>query len=167
MAFQLTVSEDGWHADVFRRGDAYLVIINFGYNPEIKTTYSVMTGLEPLPGGDMEHFFCIIANNANNEKETFFSGSQTIDLFPKTTRELVLNMVLGTTKTLLDTAKCQSIRHSTRDADLPQKALVKHMLIVRVIETCGYEIRKPDPYHGRHIWWAERLPLGEVGLKGD
>jgi hypothetical protein len=50
MAFQLTVQEDGWHADVFRQGNAYLVVINFGYNAETKTTYSVMIGLEPLPG---------------------------------------------------------------------------------------------------------------------
>jgi hypothetical protein len=163
MPFQLTVSEDGWHADVFRRGEAYLVIINFGYNSETKTTYSVMTGLEPLQGGDMEHFFCIISNDAENQKETYFSGAQTVDLFPKSTRKLVLDMILGTTKTLLDTAKCQSIRHSTHDADLPHKALVKHALIVKVIETCGYEIRKPDPYHGRHIWWAERLSSGAVG----
>jgi hypothetical protein len=56
MAFQLTVSEGGWRADVFQKDGAYLVTINFGYDSETRTTYSVVVGLEPLPGGDMEYF---------------------------------------------------------------------------------------------------------------
>jgi hypothetical protein len=156
MAFQLTVREDGWRADVFRQGGCYLVVINFGYDPETKSTFSVMIGLDPLPGGDMEHFFCIIENTADNEKKCYYSGANTGKLFPKETRKLVLSMVLSATHSLINAAQCSSIKHSTHDANLPQKALVKHILIAEVFESCGYVINRPDPYHGRYIWWAER-----------
>lgn len=142
---------------MFRDGNAFLVVINFGYNSETKTTFSVMIGLSPLPGGDMEHFFCIIANNADNSKEEYFSGLQTKGLFPPDARKLVLEMVLSATQSLISTAQCSSIRMFTHDADMPKKALIKHTMIAKVIETCGYAINKPDPYHGRHIWWAERI----------
>ncbi len=165
MAFQLTVKEDGWRADVFRDGGTYLVVINFGYDPETDTTFSVMTGLDPLPGGDMEHFFCIVENNGSNEKKIHYSGAETMGLFPKETRKLVLSMVLSATRSLINTVKCENVRHFTHDADLPHKALIKHILIAKAVESCGYAINKPDPYHGRHIWWAERLSMGLVDTK--
>jgi hypothetical protein len=50
MAFQLTVQEDGWHADVFRQGNAFLVVINFGYNAETKTS-PASTLFQGMEGG--------------------------------------------------------------------------------------------------------------------
>src|ERR1035437_7864615 len=81
MSFQLLIDETGWRADVFQRGGAYLVIVNFGYDPVIDHTYSAMVGLEPSPGGGMEHFFCIIdADNVNETETTHHSGLHTTNL---------------------------------------------------------------------------------------
>lgn len=157
MAFELTIEADEWRADVFRRGNAFLVVVNFGYDPLINHTYSAVVGLEPLQGGDMEHFFFIIdADNANGTETTYYSGLQTVGLFPKETRNLVLKLVLSATKSLLDTAQPAQVRRFTWDANPPEKALVKHLAVAEVFETCGYAMRTSDVYHGRYVWWAER-----------
>ena len=148
-AVSTTVTEDEWHADVFRQGNAYLVVVNFGYNPEAKTTFSVMIGLEPLPGGDMELFFTVIANGANNEKKEYHSGADTVGLFPKEARRLVLKIVLSATKSLINTAQSKNVRFFTFDADPPEKALVKYgMIAIMCLKRAGMQLINPIPTTG-------------------
>src|ERR1700694_917788 len=153
MALQLLIDENGWRADVFRRGGAYLVIVNFGYDPLTDHTYSAMVGLEPLPGGGMEHFFCVIdADNVNGTETTYHSGLHTTVLLDKAARRVVLDLVLMATKSRLDEAQPDSVQRFTWGAHAPDKAIVKHLAVARVIETCGYTARTSDTYHGRHVW---------------
>jgi hypothetical protein len=167
MAFQLLIDKDGWRADVFQRGGAYLVIVNFGYDPVTDHTYSAMVGLEPLPGGGMEHFFCIIdGDNVNGTETTYHSGLHTTNLLDKAARRVVLDLVLMATKSLLNAAQPDVVQRFTWDANAPDKALVKHFAVASVIETCGYKARASDTYHGRHVWWAERRTNKDVEVEG-
>src|SRR5258708_8647556 len=116
MALQLLIDEDGWRADVFRRGGAYLVIVNFGYDPVIDRTYSAMVGLEPLPGGGMDHFFCIIdADNVNGTETTYHSGLQTANLLDKEPRKSLLAFFLIATTSLLNQPRPAPLHRSTYD----------------------------------------------------
>jgi hypothetical protein len=168
MAFQLLIDAAGWHADVFRRGGAYLVIVNFGYDSVMDHTYSAMVGLEPLPGGGMEHFFCIIdADNVNGTETRHFSGTKTTGFLDKATRRTVLELILMATRSLLNEAQPDRVQRFTWDAHAPDKALLKHFAVAKVIETCGYTVRTFDTYHGRHVWCAERPTVTDVGDDGE
>ncbi|MCP1754396.1 hypothetical protein [Bradyrhizobium elkanii] len=167
MAIQLLIDENGWRADVFRRGNAYLVIVNFGYDPVIDHTYSVMVGLEPLPGGGMEHFFCVIAaDNVNGIETTYHSGLETANLLDKEARKSVLALVLMATRSLLNEARPDAVQRFTWDANAPEKALRKHFAVAKIMETCGYTPRTSDIYHGRYVWWAERRTETGVEVHG-
>lgn len=166
MAFEFTIATD-WHAEVFRRGSAYLVVVNIGYDQEIDHTYSVMVGLDGAPVGGLELFFSIIdADNGNNTSTELFSGLDTLALLTKDQREAVLKTALDATKSLLNQVNPERVSWFTWDANLPHKAMVKYLRLARMFQMCGYEVHTGDVYNGRHAWWAERARSGGVGNGG-
>lgn len=166
MAFEFTIQTD-WHAEVFRRGNAYLVVLNIGYDKVIDHTYSLIVGLEPAIGGGMEYFFSIIdADNRNNTEEAIYTGLGTSDIFTKDQRLQTLKALLDATKYLLNQVNPDRVTWFTWDANLPTKAMAKYLQVAHIFEMCGYVVRTSDAYHGRHTWWAERTRGGAVAQGG-
>lgn len=166
MAFEFIIATD-WHAEVFRRGSAYLVVVNIGYDQEINHTYSVMVGLDMAPAGGLELFFSITdADNLEDTDRRLFSGLDTRDLLTKEQREAVLKTALDATKSLLNQVNPERVSWFTWDAYLPHKAMVKYLRLARMVQMCGYEVHAGDVYNGRHVWWAERARGGGVGEGG-
>lgn len=166
MALDFTIAVD-WHAEVFRRGSAYLVVLNIGYDADIDHTYSLIVGLEPAPSGGMEFFFSILdADNSTNTEAELYSGLHTTHLFTAGQRSAILKAMLDATKSLLNQVNSERVSWFTWDTNLPPKAMAKYLRLARTFEMCGYEVHTGDAYHGRHVWWAERAPGGGVGEGG-
>lgn len=157
MPYVSTIQHD-WHAEAFRRGNAYQVLVNVGYDDALQQTYSISVGLEPQPGGGMEYYFCfIVADEIKRTEQVCWCGLDSQDILPKEQRGAVLRAILHATRLLISQVNPAIVNWCTWDANPPDKALRKHILIARVFELLGYEIGHPDAYHGKHIWWAERL----------
>lgn len=167
MALEFTLASD-WHAEVFARGGAYLIIVNVGYDTVIDHTYSLTVGLEPAPVGGMECFFSIDdADNASNTQNSLYSGLETKNLFTKSQRATILKAVLYATKSLLNQVNPERVSWFTWDPNLPGKAMSKYLQLAHTFEMCGYEVHVGDAYHGRHAWWAERARGAGVGQGGQ
>jgi hypothetical protein len=165
MPFSIRIRPEDAHYDVFQRGNAFLVLANVGYDSDTDRTYSVLLGLEPLAGGDLEYFFCLIeADNVAGTQHEYWSGKDLPQCIDKPSRKPILNLVLRATKALLNATSPTRVQMSTWDAYLPDRAAHKHFLVARVFEMCGYEVRNGDPYHGKRVWWMERRIKADVGL---
>lgn len=157
MAFVRTISPDDFQFETFKNGNAWLVVVSIGYDDEFDITYSLVVGLEPAAGGAVEYFFQIVeADGETGGEHVYWSGKDTRFL-KKDDRKIVLAAVLTATRMLLTSASPKRVEMITHSPDPPDKALVKHHLIGKVFASCGYEVHSADPYHGRRVWWMERL----------
>lgn len=157
MAFVLTLSDQEQSATVNARGTDIVVIVPLGYDDVRPLVYSLMLGLSPMAGGDLEYFFCIIeANSQDNTETQLWSGVDTRHLFSREDRNAILKGLLGATEMLINAAKPAKVTMCTIDTGAPEKADRKHLLVARMFETCGYDVQCADPYHGRRIWQMER-----------
>lgn len=170
MAYISLIQQD-WHAEVFRLGNAYQIVLNVGTDPAINRTYSIALGLEPLPGGALEFYFYIIAlDETDGEYSRYWSGLDSENILPKVQRGAILRAILHATRTLLSQVNPATVNWCSWDRNLPEKALFKYSQIVRVFEACGYRVEAGEPHHGQLFWSAERLnppsfPFDEV--EGD
>lgn len=157
MAYVSTIKND-WHVEVFRRGDGYQIIVNIGHDSDIGHTYSVVVGLDMAPGGYLElYFYLVDADDINVTEECCHCGIQSNKFIPKVQRGAIRRAILHATKSLIGQVNPSVVYWCTWDADLPEKALDKYIEVGRVFTTLGYDVKRGDPYHGRHIWYAERL----------
>ncbi|MCW2317972.1 hypothetical protein M2322_003537 [Rhodoblastus acidophilus] len=157
MAFVRIIEETTFQSDVFRDGNEWAVIINIGYDDELPLNYSLVVGLSPMAGGDLEYYFYMVeADSANDREEIYWCAQRVARLVPAEDRVIVLGSLLTATKALLDNARPERFDMVTRDANPPEKALVKYHLIGSVFEACGYNVNVADPWHGKRIWWMER-----------
>jgi hypothetical protein len=132
-------------------------VIPLGYDDTRPLSYALLIGLEPLPGGDVEHFFCIIETDTQTRIETrFWSGADTRDIFAGVDRKIVLEAVRAGTTQLLGALPHPRIFCCTHDAHLPEKALKKHFFIAEVFKICGYEPKEQPVLLGKKSWWMER-----------
>ena len=146
MAMEFTIQTD-WHAEAFRRGSSYLVVVNIGYDTVIDHTYSVMVALDTAVGGGVDYIFCILdADNKANTEQQLFSGLDTTRIFTKEQRFAILKAVFDATKLLLNQVNPERVSWFTWDADLPQKAMVKYLQLARTFEMCGYQVHASDVY---------------------
>jgi hypothetical protein len=165
LAYVSTIQED-WHAEAFRRGNAYQIVVNIGHDEATNCTYSIALGLEPQPGGAMEYYFCIIVYNGNTDEETScFSGLESTNILPQVQRGAVLRAFLHATRLLLIQVNPANVNWCTWDQNLPEKALRKYLLIARVFESAGYRVESAAPHNGQYFWHAERL--NEPGFPFD
>ncbi|MFG1223027.1 hypothetical protein [Xanthobacter wiegelii] len=157
MAFVCTLTGDSFNAEVARRGSSRIVIARIGVDNEDDTIYSAMVCLEPGGGGDMELVFCILAANSEDGEEPrqFWSGTETAFIEGED-RERVLAAIIGCVESLVRSVQPSRLYMCTFDTDIPEQALVKHLRVAHAVETCGYDVRMPDPFHGQHIWYMER-----------
>ncbi len=116
----------------------------------------------------MEYYFCfIIANETDFSEHVCWSGLDTQNILPRSERQVVLRAILHATKLLIGQVNPAIVNWCTWDAQPPERALRKHMLIARVFELSGYQIGHPNPYHGKHIWWAERVSNPPFPFNGN
>ena len=150
--------QDNWHAEVFRVGGAYQIVINAGRDAALKRTFSVAVGLEPLPTGDLEYFFYIVNMEEGTDAYTsHMSGLETKAFIPALARPAILRAILQATKDLLVQVNPITVSWTSYDRNLPEKGLTKFQQIVKVFEVVGYRVEEGEPYHGRHHWHAELL----------
>ncbi|MFZ2869224.1 hypothetical protein [Zavarzinia sp.] len=160
MAYISTISSASAHFEVFRQGSSALIVENLGYDPVAGKAYSLMLALEPLPGSpdilvEAEMAFCIVEeDDLLDESRQIWSGLDTARLIPKAERKRILLHVLAAIEAMVRNVPAEVIHYFTMDEDPPQKALRKFVDIARRFETCGYEVRTYDPYHGRCVWKA-------------
>lgn len=154
----ISLIQENWHAEAFRVGNAYQIVLNVGSDPALRRTYSISLGLEPLPGGALEYYFYIInMDETNDEYTSYYSGLDSTNILPKVQRGVILRAILHATKLLLSQVNPATINWCSWDRNMPEKALVKYSLIVRVFEACGYRVESGEPHNGQYFWSAERL----------
>jgi hypothetical protein len=156
MAFVRVIEDEHSQIEVFHKGNAWAVIIDIGYDDVEPLTYSLVVGLEPMGGGAIEYYFQVVEANLQTEHErTYWVGKDTA-FIESDDRAIILRALLAATRALLDNARPERVEVVTYESNPPEKALVKHLLIGRVFEDCGYAVHTADPYHGKRVWWMER-----------
>lgn len=156
MAFICTVKGENFNIEVFRKGNAFSVVINLGYEDDSDAGYSAVIGLEPMGGGNIEFFFHLVRFRDGHDDELFWSGLDLPNCILPNDRECILDALCSTAHELLNQVKPPTFHYCTHDRDAPDKALVKHILMMKVFESCGYTVNSADPYQGKRVWWMER-----------
>jgi hypothetical protein len=154
----ISLIQQNWHAEAFRVGNAYQIVVNVGCDHALGRTYSIAVGLEPLPGGVLEYYFYIVdLEEKTDHYRTCYSGLESTTILPKVQRGAILRAVLHATKLLLGQVNPATVNWCTYDRNLPEKALVKYSQVVRVFEASGYKVEAGEPHNGQYFWSAERL----------
>lgn len=158
MAFVCTLTGDGFNVDVAQRGSSRIVIARIGVDDENDTIYSVLVGLDVGGGGLIELVFCILAASSGGDEEPteYWSGTETASFIRGDDRVAVLNTILTCVGELVRSVQPPHIYMNTIDTHIPERALLKHILIARVVEECGYDVKMPDAFHGQYNWYMER-----------
>jgi hypothetical protein len=158
MAFVCTVRKRTWHADVFREGDSYTVLVLVGYDDQEDKNYFAQVGLSPPPGGHLEYYFHLIEVDGKTKAEyLYWSGKDVARFIGSEDRAAILDVALTATASLLDQVKPAVVDRCTYDEIPPERALEKHYRISKVFTECGYEVVKSNDYHGKRVWRAIRL----------
>ncbi len=157
MSFVCTAARQTYHFDVFRKGESYAITFPIGYDSEEDLNYFAMIGLESMPPGDLEYYFCLLeVDGANKTERQIWSGRGLSADASENDRRDILSVILYATANLLDTVKPERVFRCTHDADMPDKALEKHYEISQIFTRCGYDVRAADVYHGKRTWCMER-----------
>lgn len=156
MGFVCTI-EEKLDVHVMQKGSACIAAVAIGYDDEDDLDYSVVAGVEEVPG-ETEFYFAIVeANNNNGQEYFYFDGKYTTSFISKPDRELILSVILAASECVISQAQPKRFFRCCYEPDLPDKALAKHNLLTKVFEGCGYHIVRTDPYHhGKRIWVMER-----------
>lgn len=158
MAFIPIDIGQSFHADMFRRGSSYLVLVRVGYDPDRRTNYYIQVGLQPVMGCNyLEYEFCLIGVVPPDREEIYWSGLDVPGDIPSVERNKILGAVLAATENLLNHVKPDEVFRITRDVDVSGKALAKHDAVSLVFERCGYEVARAAEYQGKSTWIMRRL----------
>ena len=158
MAFVCTVSQGGFRVQVFQAGVSGVAIISIGHDDTEPLDYSGVVGLDVLPGGLSELYFCILeADGETGGENMLFSGRETSFIVDPKDRELVLASILTGLKGLLSMIGPDDFVWFTHDEHLPKKALLKFQAIRQVVERSGYAVTSSRLSAGRKAWKAKRL----------
>ena len=134
-------------------GHTSTVLCYLGYNSEFETSYFVAAALSPYDD-HFEYSFTVIERRDNAERE-MTSGLATLGLFSKADRIAIRQVVCAATEQLLNWKKPPRIDRCTADANLPEKAMLKHLLISEVFKKCGYDVTRCEGWNGQAIWRAD------------
>jgi hypothetical protein len=133
------------------------VVVPIGYDDAEPASYSLLIGFDTLPGGDAEYFFCLIkANHAENTETRYWSGLEVAKFTSREDRILIRSAVLEGTQLLLNYKAPDRVFCCAHDADPPEKALQKLLLVAVIFKTCGYAVERKPICLGKHSWWMER-----------
>jgi len=157
MAFVCTITEESFHADVFRRGGEYIVHVHVGYDDQSDKNYSIVVGLSPAPPGEYEYYFAFVEVNGEDDSEReIWDGRETGAIINREHKREIMAVIMAATKGLLEHAKPGRFFMATHGDHLPDKAMAKYRALHTVFEDCGYTVNQTDSYHGRRAWWMER-----------
>ncbi|MDO8972877.1 hypothetical protein [Reyranella sp.] len=157
MAFIPVDFGQSFHAEVFRRGSSYYVLVRVGHDPDRETNYYVEVGLRPVPGCNyLEYHFCLIGAYPPDQEEYYWSGLDVPGDIPADCRKKVLDVVLLATENLLNDVRPEEVFRITRDVDVAGVVLAKHDAVSIVFDRCGYEVAQADVHHGKLVWMMRR-----------
>jgi hypothetical protein len=159
MPFYCTLTDEDCHAEVFKHGGEHTVVTHVGYDG-VDKTYSLVVGLSPQGGGDMELFFVLAENDGATDDERFIYDGREVGMIieAKGDREKVLGALLGAAQLLLERAKPKRFIMTTYDGYLPEKAMLKYRILNNLFIKTGYTVTATDPYYGKHSWWMDLDP---------
>ncbi|MGE0723959.1 MAG: hypothetical protein AB7O45_06270 [Alphaproteobacteria bacterium] len=163
MAFTCTALASSAHVDGFRRdGDGFAISVHVGYDAEKGANYVLVVGLSPAPPGNLEFYFAIVEVFGDGDEVTIFDAKVINAFVPRQDRAAIRKVLLQAARGLVDWAKPVCFFMATHADFLPEKALVKFYLLLEVFRSCGMHVSEPNTYHGRHMWWAERVATIDV-----
>lgn len=142
-----------------------VIRVPIGFDDENDHVYSVFIALCSIPGyGDgakLELIFRVIEASTDGSYIYDYSDGLTTRAFLADGfhRHCVSRVLLAAVDELIDYCKPLAVEMTTHTEDLPGKALRKFHEIAARFADKGYEVAKPDPWHGRWIWMM-RLPDG-------
>ena len=160
MAFYCTLNDETCHAEVFRRGNEYAVIVKVGYDGTGDKGYSIVAGFSPCPPGDLEFYFCLVeADSEADEERQIFDALEVAQIVDsKEDRQKILEALTGAAKLLVENVRPPRFVMATRDGNLPQKALNKYLRLIELFSHLGYTITGANQYNGISAWWADLGP---------
>ena len=136
-------------------GDA--IVVPIGYDNTEPKSYSLLIAFDTMAGGADEFFFCVIAaNTADNTETRYWSGLETANFMTGSDRALVHRALIVGTDALLSHNSPKRVFCCTHDANLPERALNKHLSICHVFAARGYQVKQEPLVLGKHSWWMER-----------
>jgi hypothetical protein len=113
----ISLIQQDWHAEAFRIGNAYQIVVNVGCDPAVGHTYSIALGLEPQPGGALEYYFYIVdIDERTDEYRACHDGRESINILPKVQRGAILRAILHATKLLAPTIRRGLSRQGRRNS---------------------------------------------------
>jgi hypothetical protein len=133
------------------------VVVPIGYDDMEPKSYSLLIAFDMTAGGDAEFFFCVIElNHETNEEIRYWSGLDVAKFANLADRAFIRHALLGGTEILLKHKSPDRVFCCTHDSDLPDKALLKHLLVAQTFKTCGYSVTNEPICLGKYSWWMER-----------
>lgn len=131
-------------------------MVPIGYDDDEPESYSLLIAFDTMAGGGAEFFFCVIEQNHETNTETrYWSGLEVAKFTSDEDRTFILGALLDGTRELLQHNSPKLVFCCTHDSGLPQKALIKHLLVAQVFETCGYVVEEQPIFLGKNSWWME------------
>lgn len=141
----------------------YIATFSIGHDDETGDVVTGMVILCPLPGyANGERFelvFRVVVSSADQSDIRDCHDGLATKALLKTPLErfMVLGAVCLAAGELIDGLRPSAVEMVTFTANLPPRAIEKFNLIASLFAARGYDISRPDPYHGRYIWMM-RLP---------
>jgi hypothetical protein len=160
MAFVCTVLDDTFRVSIFSRDhDPAAVIVDIGYDDAMPYDWKLFVGLSATAGLDGVEFYFYLArfDSETGGEECFWSGRDVAPYIDKPSRTAILDTLLSVIRDLLDRVCPHRVLCVTHEANPPEEALLKYELVGRVFRECGYDVKCADSYHGKRVWWMERL----------
>ncbi len=157
MAFVCTVTDEEICAEYFAEGDAHVLFVYVGFDPDNQVNFFISVGLEPMAGGFLEYYFNLIERDYLGEGEhVYWSGLEVPVSISGRDRALIMKAVMHATRYLLDTVRPAWVFRCTRDGYAGGRGLEKHELISQVFAKAGYRLHVADPFGDKRCWWMER-----------
>ncbi len=129
-----------------------------GLDQEKGAVYFVALEFSPYLDNAPEFSFCIVERLTSSDRENlYYSGRNTVGIFPDETRSMILDVIVGGIAELLRLEKPETIYRATADYYPPEPAMEKHRRIGEAFKQHGYNVWACDSHHGQQVWFMTRL----------
>lgn len=157
MAFVCTIQPDRLDFDTARLGSSCNIRTRVGHDATGNINYFLMLTLDFHPTQGLEFAFNIIEAFADGRPEhVIWESAVMAELAEKEDRHRIRQLLFRLTVQLLRFVAPPRFCMTTYDADLPERALEKYNQLCEIFMHSGYNVRRTNPYHGRHAWFMDR-----------